>query len=333
MPLNDFIEIRFPEKIAFGFSGGPRFNTTVVSQRGGNEQRLANFAQPLRVYRAAATQKEQFELDELLRFFMTMRGQLVGFRFRDWTDYASHMPGVIAEPPAVDGNTLPSASAMAAGRQPMQRVTDNGLGAGDGAETLYQLVKVYRADDDPVVATFLGGVAVDFVDNDPAEDTIERVSGSFVTDGFAAGQTVRAYGSVSNERRYTIDSVAALALTLVAADTVVAEVGTSGVVLLANAFGSDPLIRPIKKPAGTTSANTALRVFVNAVEQTEGVDYTVDPTTGVVTFSVAPPLGQTVEADYLFDVPVRLNSDDFDAELSNFNFEQWDTIELREVRV
>lgn len=331
MPLNDFIEIRFPEKVAFGFAGGPRFNTTVVSQRGGHEHRLANYAQPLHVYRAAHTQKEQFETDELKSFFMAMRGQLVGFRFRDWTDYASYMPGVIAEPPSVEGNELPSASAMAAGRQPMRR-SDGALGAGDGSSTVYQLVKVYRAADDPVVATFLGGVTLSFNDNDPSADTITRPSGSFITDGFAAGQTVRPYGSVSNERRYTIDTANTLTLTLASSDAVVAEALVGGVVLLGNAYGSDPLIRDIKKPAGSSSATAAVRVFVNSVAQTEGVDYTVDVTTGAVTFSVAPPLGQTVEADFLFDVPVRLGGDDFDASLELFNFEAWDGIELREVR-
>lgn len=334
MALNDFLDLRFPEKVAFGFVGGPRFNTTVVSQRGGNENRLANFALPLHVYRAAHIQKEQFEVDELKRFFMAVRGQLVGFRFRDWTDFASHMPAVISNPlPSTSSNQLPPASVMAAGRQPMRRQTDGGLGAGDGVETIYQLVKVYRPDDDPVLATFLGGVTVTFNDNDPSADTIVRASGMWSADDFEDGQSIRPYGSVSNDRRYTIDTVSGATITLIASDAVVVEAATSGVVILGNAAGSDPLIRDITKPAGTSSPTAAVRVFVNSVEQTEGVDYEVDVATGLVTFTVAPPLGQVVEADFLFDVPVRLSSDDFDAELSDFNFEQWDSIELREVRL
>lgn len=61
-----------------------------------------------------------------------------------------------------------------------------------------------------------------FVDANP--DTITRAVGSFVADGVVAGMVCQPAGTVSNNRRrYTVDTVAALTLTLSAADAVVAE--------------------------------------------------------------------------------------------------------------
>ncbi len=63
-------------------------------------------------------------------------------------------------------------------------------------------------------------VSVTFADTDP--DTITRASGSFITDGFIVGDTV-VTGTVSNNDTFTIDTVAALTLTLDAGETVTAE--------------------------------------------------------------------------------------------------------------
>ena len=42
MAIGDFREERFPEKIAFGFEGGPQFFTSVIATAGGFEQRNIN---------------------------------------------------------------------------------------------------------------------------------------------------------------------------------------------------------------------------------------------------------------------------------------------------
>ena len=51
-------------------------------------------------------------------------------------------------------------------------------------------------------------------------------------------------------------------------------------------------------------------IEVGGTPQIEGVDYTVDSTTGVITFTVAPGASVIVEAGFEFDVPVRFESDD-----------------------
>jgi uncharacterized protein (TIGR02217 family) len=58
--------------------------------------------------------------------------------------------------------------------------------------------------------------------------------------------------------------------------------------------------RTISKPVtGTT------RVWVNGVEATSG--WTINVTTGIITFTSAPTAGHTVKASFEFDVPVRFD--------------------------
>lgn len=69
--------------------------------------------------------------------------------------------------------------------------------------------------------TAAGGRTLTFADDDP--DTITASTGSFVSDGYIAGMKLTVAGTSSNNGTYTIDTVAALVLTLVASDTLAAE--------------------------------------------------------------------------------------------------------------
>jgi uncharacterized protein (TIGR02217 family) len=62
--------------------------------------------------------------------------------------------------------------------------------------------------------------------------------------------------------------------------------------------GSVVEVRTITKPVAGT-----VRVYLDDVEQASV--WSVDTTTGLVTFSAAPALGVEVTADFEFDVPVR----------------------------
>jgi len=62
--------------------------------------------------------------------------------------------------------------------------------------------------------------------------------------------------------------------------------------------GGETKVRTLKKPvSGTVKSGVA------GVEKTEGVHFTVDHTTGTVTYASAPTLGQQVTAGCEFDVP------------------------------
>jgi len=64
---------------------------------------------------------------------------------------------------------------------------------------------------------------VAFSENTPSADTITRSSGSFLTDGFKAGQRITVSGSHANDASYTIASVVAGTITLVTSDDVTTE--------------------------------------------------------------------------------------------------------------
>lgn len=84
-------------------------------------------------------------------------------------------------------------------------------------------------------------------------------------------------------------------------------------------------IRSIKKPVSGT-----VQVYKNAVLQTSGVS--VDSTTGMVTFTVAPAIGQVISASFQFDVPVRFDTDKLSASLDAYGIHSWLDIALLEVR-
>lgn len=85
--------------------------------------------------------------------------------------------------------------------------------------------------------------------------------------------------------------------------------------------------RIIKKPVN----NSALKIYLNAVLQSSG--YTVNYTTGAVTFTTAPGSGVAVTADFEFDVPVRFDTDQLDAAIDDFGTRSWSDIPLVEVRL
>jgi hypothetical protein len=108
--MSGFHEVRFPDNIAYGATGGPEFATTVVATGAGHEKRNVNWAEARGRWDVASGLKKQAQIDELIAFFRARRGKAYGFRFKDWTDY---------------------------------KASGQLLGIGDDAQTQFQLVKHY----------------------------------------------------------------------------------------------------------------------------------------------------------------------------------------------
>jgi hypothetical protein len=85
--MSGFHEVRFPDNVAYGATGGPEFATTVVVTGSGREQRNVNWAEARGRWDVASGLKNQAQLDELIAFFRARNGRAYGFRFKDWTDY------------------------------------------------------------------------------------------------------------------------------------------------------------------------------------------------------------------------------------------------------
>ena len=208
-----FHEIRFPANLSFGSTGGPERRTDIVTLANGFEERNTPWAHSRRRYDAGLGMRSLSDVEALLAFFEARRGQLFGFRWKDWADYRS---GPVLELPQTD---------------------DQVIGTGDGLVTEFQIVKTYR----------------------------------------------------SGQQTYT---------------------------------------RPISKPV-----LGSVKVALQGDDQIDGVDYAVDPDTGIVRFFEAPEPDATVTAGYEFDVPVRFDTDTIQVSVESFKAGDIPNVPIIEVRI
>lgn len=210
-----FHEVRFPTDISRGAQGGPERRTDVVVLGSGFEERNARWADSRRSYNAGYGVKSLDDLHAVIAFFEERRGRLHGFRWRDHADGKSCAPGGIISP------------------------LDQSIGAGDGTQAAFQLVKTYGA-------------------------------------------------------------------------------------------AHAPWSRAIKKPVAGT-----VRVAVDGSEASEGDDFTVDATTGMVLFlpGHVPSAGAAVTAGFTFDVPVRFDTDRLEINVQGFRHGTIPHIPIVEVRL
>jgi uncharacterized protein (TIGR02217 family) len=123
---------RFPDCVAYGAIGGPEFSTTVTVVDSGYEQRNRNWLYPRGRWTVSQGVQTADDMAELIAFFRNVAGEAIGFRFKDYTDYADAGGGIL------------------------------GSGAGNGMAA-YQLYKIYtlgannqtRIIQKPVVGTVL----------------------------------------------------------------------------------------------------------------------------------------------------------------------------------
>lgn len=108
--------------------------------------------------------------------------------------------------------------------------------------------------------------------------------------------------------------------------------GTTTTFQLVKSYGSvySPYQRPIAKPV-----TGSVRVAVDSTEATEGTDFAVDTTSGIVSFLAGhiPASGTAITAGFLFDVPVRFDTDYLEVDLSAFAAGAIPKIPLVEIRV
>lgn len=92
--------------------------------------------------------------------------------------------------------------------------------------------------------------------------------------------------------------------------------------------GDESYVRPIRKPVSGT-----VRVAIQGDAQVETIDYTVDLTTGEVTFFSPPPQGASVTAGFEFDVPVRFDTAAIRVSVETFSAGQIPEVPVVEVRL
>jgi uncharacterized protein (TIGR02217 family) len=90
-----------------------------------------------------------------------------------------------------------------------------------------------------------------------------------------------------------------------------------------------PYLREVKKPVAAS-----VRVAVDGVEKVAGGDFSVDETTGVIAFAphAVPAEGASVTAGFLYDVPVRFDTDRLEIDLRSFDAGVIPSIPIVEIR-
>ncbi len=94
------------------------------------------------------------------------------------------------------------------------------------------------------------------------------------------------------------------------------------------ASGEAQYQRQIKKPVEGT-----VTVGIQGDLLQEAIHFTVDTTTGLVTFDTAPDIGVEVTAGFEFDVPVRFDTDRIQTSVASFQAGEVPSVPVVEVRI
>jgi uncharacterized protein (TIGR02217 family) len=147
-----FHEVRFPASLSFGSVGGPERRTEIVTLDNGFEERNSPWAHARRRYDAGLGLRSLDDLGDMIAFFEARRGQVFGFRWKDWADFKS---------------------CRASGSVGAE---DQLIGRGDGVTRSFGLVKAYVSGGQsyarPVAKPVAGTVRV-AVAGDPKIETID----------------------------------------------------------------------------------------------------------------------------------------------------------------
>ena len=103
--------------------------------------------------------------------------------------------------------------------------------------------------------------------------------------------------------------------------------GETTVFQLTKTYGGQhaPYQRKIFKPV-----SGSVRVALDGAEST---DFTIDETTGLITFASPPAAGVALTAGFQFDVPVRFDTDQLEFSLSGFEAGDIPSVPLMEIRL
>lgn len=186
--MTAFHEVLLPLPFALGANGGPERRVDIVTLGSGRESRNTPWAHGRRRYDIGGAVRTLDQLHELIAFFEARRGRLHGFRFRDPFDSKSCAP---SQTPAANNQSL---------------------GAGTGAQTVFQLQKNYGSGADaylrPITKPVAGSVsvAVNGATLAPAAFSVNTTTGQVtLTTPPASGATVSAGFQFDTPVRFDVE--------------------------------------------------------------------------------------------------------------------------------
>ncbi|WP_426267866.1 DUF2460 domain-containing protein [Sphingomonas sp. LHG3443-2] len=164
-----FRDVTFPLEVGNNATVEPCFSTTIATSPGGFEYRNVDWQQARLRFDIGPGLRSIEDLQDLLAFFRSMRGNATAFRFRDSTDYSS------------------------AGMTGRPGVSDVLLGIGNGKQLRFELVKAYGDGEvRRITRPVLGTIVVSL--NGSATNAWELADGGVIelVEPPAAGVEVRA---------------------------------------------------------------------------------------------------------------------------------------------
>lgn len=148
----DFHDVRFPASLSFGSIGGPERRTEVVTLANGFEERNTPWAHSRRRYDAGVGMRSLDDIEMLIAFFEARRGQMFGFRWKDWADFKSGKASIAPQ------------------------FQDQVIATGDGSVAVFQLNKTYRSGlqsyTRPIAKPVAGSVKIG-IQGDPMREGVE----------------------------------------------------------------------------------------------------------------------------------------------------------------
>lgn len=106
-----FHDVRLPDDVEQGATGGPTFQTTLIPLSSGGEQRNIDWAEARHEWDIGYGIQSDVDFGVVRAFFFARRGMAHSFRFKDWSDHT---------------------------------MLDSVQGIGDGVNKVFQLIKPYE---------------------------------------------------------------------------------------------------------------------------------------------------------------------------------------------
>lgn len=94
--MSGFHDVRFPDAIARGATGGPEYSTDIVSVASGFEQRNQNWELARGRWDISTGIRTRAQMAEVIAFFRARKGRAYGFRFKDWSDFSALGQALVA---------------------------------------------------------------------------------------------------------------------------------------------------------------------------------------------------------------------------------------------
>jgi len=327
-----FYEISFPLVPDYGLSGGTKFNTVLNQSQGGNVTPQSMWDTPLLEFDIECESITQASYDLVKAWFLLMRGKNKGCRFQDPSDYTgtneyigvgdgsttewqlvknyidTYVPYAIVRADGTgekltikdaDEDLLGSGSIIYVsgstsnnGFYTASAVASQSYTVAGYSGTTYTITGNYTAEftiNQKVIVTHGGTEYTRYVKSITWNDPVTELELKSAVSGGAAS-----------------DTIAANTVVTVSPDLV--DETADGYVWI---FHSRDIVKPVE--------SEAVAISVNSVAKTEGSDYDVDYTTGIITFDAAPTDQHRIVATaFEFDVPIILKTDKLDTTFESF---------------